>query len=221
MRLLLIRHGQTPANVRGELDTGNPGPGLTALGRAQAASIPAALADESIDAVFASALIRTQQTAAPLARARGLAVTVLDGIHEIEAGDLEMATDHASYKTYLGTCFAWGSGDRSRSMPGAADGAAFFARFNESIARLSHLSTAAVVTHAAAMRVWVAGTAANIDPMSVARQELDNTGLVILEGSFDAGWRMVSWHGSPLGGEVLVDDAAEDPTGEGIDEALA
>ena len=29
MRLLLIRHGQTPANVRGELDTAAPGPGLT------------------------------------------------------------------------------------------------------------------------------------------------------------------------------------------------
>ena len=221
MRLLLIRHGQTPANVRGELDTGNPGPGLTPLGRAQAASIPAALHAEAIDGVFASALIRTQQTATPLARARGLVVTVLDGTHEIEAGDLEMATDHASYKSYLGTCFAWGSGDRSRVMPGGSDGTAFFDRFDASIAQLGDLGTAAVVTHAAAMRVWVAGTARNIDPRSVARQELDNTGLVVLEGSFTHGWTMVSWHGSPLGGEVLVDDAAEDPTGEGIDEALA
>lgn len=221
MRLLLIRHGQTPANVRGELDTGNPGPGLTALGRAQAASIPAALEAETIDGIFASALIRTQQTAAPLARARGLDVSVLNGIHEIEAGDLEMATDHASYKSYLGTCFAWGSGDRSRTMPGATDGTAFFARFDASIAQLGHLGTAAVVTHAAAMRVWVAGTARNIEPMSVAREELDNTGMVILEGSFDEGWSMVTWQGSPLGGEVLVDDSAEDPTGEGIDEALA
>ena len=30
---LLIRHGQTPSNVAGALDTGRPGPGLTALGR--------------------------------------------------------------------------------------------------------------------------------------------------------------------------------------------
>lgn len=221
MRLLLIRHGQTPANVRGELDTGYPGPGLTSLGRAQAAGVPAALAEERIDGIFASALIRTQQTAAPLASARGLEVEVLDGIHEIEAGDVEMATDHASYRAYLGTCLAWGSGDRSRMMPGATDGTAFFTRFDASIAQLSGLGTAAVVSHAAAMRVWVAGTAKNIDPMSITREELDNTGLVVLEGSFDDGWDLVSWHGSPLGGDVLVDDSAEDPTGEGIEEALA
>ena len=32
MRLLLIRHGQTPSNVLGLLDTAVPGPGLTDLG---------------------------------------------------------------------------------------------------------------------------------------------------------------------------------------------
>ena len=220
MRLLLIRHGQTPANVRGELDTGRPGPSLTPLGRAQAASVPAALADEVIDAVFASTLVRTEQTAAPLATARGLDIGVLEGVHEIEAGDMEMATDHASYKSYLETCVAWGSGDRARMMPGATDGAAFFDRFDRSIARLDGLRTAAVFSHAAAMRVWVAGTARNIEPIWVTRQELDNTGLVVLEGSPSTGWELVRWLGDPLGGEVLEDDSAQDPTGEGIDEAL-
>jgi broad specificity phosphatase PhoE len=220
MRLLLIRHGQTPANVRGELDTGRPGPSLTPLGRAQAASLPAALAAESIDAVFASALVRTAQTAAPLAAACGLEVAVLDGTHEIEAGDLEMATDHDSYRAYLETCIAWGSGDRARRMPGGTDGRAFFERFDASIARAGSHSTAVVVSHAAAMRVWVAGTARNIEPISVTRQELDNTGLVVLEGSPDTGWDLVDWHGEPLGGDLLGDDSAEDPTGEGIDEAL-
>ncbi len=220
MRLLLIRHGQTPANVRGELDTGVPGPGLTALGRAQAASVPAALADERIEAVFASTMVRTQQTAAPLATALGLEIGVLDGIHEIEAGDVEMATDHASYRAYLTTCLAWGSGDRARMMPGATDGTAFFERYDASIAQLNGFGTVAVVSHAAAMRVWVAGTATNIEPISVTQQELDNTGLIVLEGSPDDGWQLVRWSGEPLGGEVLADDAAEDPTGEGIDEVL-
>jgi broad specificity phosphatase PhoE len=220
MRLLLIRHGQTPANVRGELDTGAPGPSLTPLGRAQAASIPDALRDEPIEAIFASILVRTQQTAAPLASARGLEIAVLDGIHEIEAGDLEMATDHDSYRAYLETCVAWGGGDRERRMPGATDGRTFFERFDSSIARLEGLRTVAVVSHAAAMRVWVAATARNIDPMSVTRKELDNTGLVVLDGSPSAGWELVSWRGDPLGGEVLVDETAEDPTGENLDEAL-
>ncbi len=63
MRLLLVRHGQTAANVRGELDTAPPGPGLTRLGRRQAKAIPGELAAESIDGIYSSALIRTQETA--------------------------------------------------------------------------------------------------------------------------------------------------------------
>ncbi|BCW50626.1 hypothetical protein StoSoilB13_29680 (plasmid) [Arthrobacter sp. StoSoilB13] len=50
MKLLLIRHGQTPGNVAGQLDTAFPGPGLTELGERQAAALPEALADESIQA---------------------------------------------------------------------------------------------------------------------------------------------------------------------------
>jgi probable phosphoglycerate mutase len=221
MRLLLIRHGQTPANVRGELDTAAPGPGLTERGFAQAQNIPGALRDERIDAVFASTLVRTQQTAAPLGDALHLPVTVLRGVHEIEAGEVEMAADHDSYRSYLGTCRAWGLGERDRMMPGASNGHAFFDRFTASIASAAAVDTAVVVTHAAAMRVWVAGTATNIEPEFVTHQDLDNTGLVVLEGSPDDGWALVEWHGTPLGGQVMVDESAIDPTGENVDEALA
>ena len=230
MRLLLIRHGQTPANVRGELDTAAPGPGLTDRGRIQARGIPGALrspgalSGEHITAFFASSLIRTQQTAEPLARALRLPIIVLPGVHEIEAGDVEMATDHESYRAYLGTCMAWGLGERDRMMPGAMSGHAFFDRFSASIATTSASCASprdavVVVTHAAAMRVWVAGSATNIEPAFTAHQELDNTGLVVLEGTPVDGWSLIEWRGTPLGG--MVDDDAVDPTGESIDEALA
>lgn len=221
MRLLLIRHGQTPANVRGELDTGRPGPGLTPLGRAQAASIPAALSGKPLDGVFGSVLVRTQETAAPLAAARGLEVDVLDGIHEIEAGVLEMATDHLSYKAYLETCIAWGSGDRDREMLGASDGHAFFDRFDASIAQLEGMRAAAVFSHGAAMRVWVRASARNFETSGFDMRDLDNTGMAVLEGSPADGWELITWQGTPLGGHVLVDVSAEDPTGTGVDEALA
>ena len=222
MRLLLIRHGQTPANVRGELDTAHPGPGLTRLGHAQAAAIPAALAGEAIGAVFASTLVRTQLTAAPLAASLGVDVRVLPGIHEIEAGDLEMATDHASYRSYLGTAYAWGTGDRDVVMPGGTDGHAFFDRFDTSIGQVlsSGASTAVVVSHGAAMRVWVAGVAANFRTQDAAERDLDNTALIVLEHDASTGWTLVSWSGDPLGGHGLADESAGDPTGESLDEAL-
>ncbi len=220
MRLLLIRHGQTPANVRGELDTAHPGPGLTRLGQLQAAAIPRALANEPIDRLYASTLIRTQLTVAPLAAERGLEVTILDGTHEIEAGDLEMGADHASYRGYLGAAFAWGTGDRDVRMPGGTSGHEFFARFDASIAEVaaSGAETAVVVSHGAAIRVWVAGTCTNIVPGFAAEQDLENTALVVVTGSPETGWILESWSGEPLGGHDLLDETAEDPTGESLDE---
>ena len=51
MKLLLIRHGQTPSNVRGLLDTGAPGAELTKLGHEQARALPKALDGEPIDSI--------------------------------------------------------------------------------------------------------------------------------------------------------------------------
>ncbi len=33
------------------------------------------------------------------------------------------------------------------------------------------------------------------------------------------GWTLLSWQGTPVGGSDLVDDTAEDPTGETLEEA--
>jgi broad specificity phosphatase PhoE len=223
MRLLLIRHGQTPANVLGQLDTAHPGPGLTALGHEQAASIPAALAGEDIDALFASTLVRTQLTAAPLAADRNLAVTVLGGTHEIEAGDLEGRSDRDAVRAYLETVFAWGSGDLDVRMPGGSDGHHFFGRFNADIAEIveSGADTAAVVSHGAAIRVWIAGNATNVPPSFAGDHDLMNTGIVVVEGTFADGWQLIEWAGTPIGGVELADGAADDPAGETLGEARA
>jgi broad specificity phosphatase PhoE len=223
MRLLLIRHGQTPANVLGQLDTAHPGPGLTALGSEQAGRIPAALRNEAIDALFVSTLVRTQLTAAPLAADRGLAATVLGGIHEIEAGDLEGRNDHAAVRSYMETVFAWGAGDLEATMPGGDDGHHFFGRYNADLAEIaeSGAETAAVVSHGAAIRVWVAGSATNVAPSFAGEHDLMNTGIVVVEGSFSEGWRLVEWAGTPIGGTELADATAEDPTGDSLSEARA
>jgi probable phosphoglycerate mutase len=41
-----------------------------------------------------------------------------------------------------------------------------------------------------------------------------------LDGSPADGWTLLSWQGTPVGGSDLVDDTAEDPTGETLDEAI-
>ena len=107
MRLLLIRHGQTTSNVMHALDTSAPGADLTELGRTQAAVIPEVLSDERIDGLYVSNLVRTQQTAQPLADARALTPITRLGIREISAGALEMRSDDEALKEYIEVVFGW------------------------------------------------------------------------------------------------------------------
>ncbi|MEU6664974.1 histidine phosphatase family protein [Streptomyces sp. NPDC046727] len=214
MRLLLVRHGETPSNVDRLLDTAVPGPGLTPLGEAQAAALPAALADEDIEALYASTLIRTQLTAAPLAAARGLDVLVRDGIRELSAGDLEMLPGHSPQgERYLRTVFAWAAGDTALRMPGGESGEEALARYDAVVAEAaaSGARTVAMVSHGAAIRVWTAARAHNVDVAFARARPLENTGVVILEGSPSDGWKALSWEGA------LVAPAGESgPAGEAL-----
>ena len=92
MRLILVRHGQSPSNIERLIDTTVPGPSLTELGQAQARHSPTPWRRCPIDAIYASTLVRTQLTAAPLAAQRALPVQVRDGLREVRAGDLELAS---------------------------------------------------------------------------------------------------------------------------------
>ena len=222
MKLLLIRHGETPGNVLGQLDTDHPGPGLTELGERQAEAMARALANEPIAALYASTLIRTQITAAPLARLHALEVEVLEGLHEIEAGSLEKLTDHESHKRYMGTVISWAAGELDRRMPAGPDGHAFFERFDAAIARVAERAameqhrTVAVVSHGAAIRTWAGLRAEGADHEFAARHVLANTVIVAVEGNPATGWNLLHWDGSPVGGLALADPAAEDPTGRDV-----
>jgi len=218
MKLLLIRHGQTPGNVAGQLDTAFPGPGLTQLGERQASALPEALADEGIEALYTSTLLRTHRTVAPLAKATGLEPTILDGVHEIEAGALEKKTDHQSHLRYMSTVFAWTGGELEVRMPGAFNGHDFFARFDASVQQVAAAghSTAAIVSHGAAIRCWAGRRATDIDTRFAETHQLPNTGVVALEGDPEDGWRVLHWDQIPVGGMAMEDQTAEDPTGEAL-----
>lgn len=216
MRLLLIRHGQTPANVNGVLDAEVPGPGLTELGQQQADALPAALADRGIERLFVSTMVRTQITAAPLAASLGLEPVVLPGLREIEAGDTQGKRDEVSVQMYISTVHGWSAGDRSTRMPGAESGDEFFARYDDAVRQIleSGVDVAAAFSHGAAIRTWASAAADNTPDHFGTQRHLENTGIVELEGSFDDGWRLVDWEGEPVGGEQLIDRTAQDPTGE-------
>lgn len=216
MRLLLIRHAQTPSNLGSLLDTDIPGAGLTALGERQAAALPEALEGEDIDVLYASTLIRTQLTAAPLAAARGLDVLVRDGIREVSAGDLEMEPGGSERgRAYMRTVLAWATGDTGLRMPGGETGAETLARYDAVVAEAaaSGAGTVAMVSHGAVIRLWTACRTHNLDAAFIAEHRLANTGMVVLEGSPADGWKALTWDGA------LVTPAGEPgPTGRTVEQ---
>lgn len=208
MRLTLIRHGQTPSNVTGLLDTAPPGPGLTEMGRKQAEAIPRALRVDPVQAVFSSDQLRAQQTASPLADARGLEVVSLPGLREISAGDLEMAGDAQSIHRYISTLWGWLEGDLRRRIPGGPDGVETLERYDAAIAEIvsdvGPGGSVVAVSHGAAIRVWTALRAVNLGGDFGQYNHLGNTAAVVLEAADGRDWHMVSYTSEALGGRRLT-----------------
>jgi broad specificity phosphatase PhoE len=211
-----MRHGQTHANVSGELDTAHPGLDLTDLGRAQAAAAAKAIADERLDAIYVSSRVRTHQTAAPTAEDRGLEPVQLDGLQEIDAGDFEMRSDHDAVAGYIGSVATWLEGHLAHRMPGGETGEEFLARYDAAVRTIVEAGhdAALIVSHGAALRTWVSTRMVPHPDAPPATQPLHNTALIVLEGDHESGWEMVSWQGHPVGGDFLDDPTAEDPTGD-------
>jgi len=193
MRLILIRHGRTASNTSFVLDTAFPGADLDELGREQAESLVERWPDEPIEAIYVSNLLRTQQTAAPLAAARGLVPVILPGLKEISAGEDELSMDSTRY---VDTLLKWHAGDLTARIPGGEEAAGFFARYDDAIAQIAGAGhqVAALVSHGAALRVWAAERADGF-AVALGAAHLDNTGVLIVEGSPAAGWQLLSLDG--------------------------
>jgi probable phosphoglycerate mutase len=181
---------------------------LTELGTLQAQALVAALEDQPVEAIYASSLTRTQLTAAPLAAERDLPVVVRDGLREVTAGDFEMCSDVDSVEAYLSTVFAWSAGDLARQMPGGETGLETLGRYDAVVADASEAASAVLVSHGAAIRMWVAARASNVDVAFARTHALDNTGFIVAEGDPANGWRVLSWTGA------LIEDATGGPGGE-------
>lgn len=88
--LILIRHGETQAAVRGQnfpMVGGQGDPALHPDGERQAQAVGARLRDEPISAIYVTTMRRTHQTAAPLASHMGLTPRVEPDLREVFLGD--------------------------------------------------------------------------------------------------------------------------------------
>jgi broad specificity phosphatase PhoE len=216
MRLILLRHGQTQSNVDHLIDTAVPGPFLTELGHAEAAAVPGALVDQTIDAIYVSTQHRSQQTGAPLSKARTMEPNIRDGIREISAGDYDGKTDKETVAKFVAIEAAWVAGQLDLRMPGADTGREVIARFDGVVKEAFDAGHESVifVSHGSMIRTWAAFRAENIAADFVPKNPLHNTGMIVLEGNPTHGWKVITWVEEAIGGAAVDDQGAAGATSD-------
>jgi broad specificity phosphatase PhoE len=192
-----IRHAQSEANASGIIDTDVPGPGLSPEGKGQAEQLAHQLGRKGYDSVYASTMIRTQQTAAPLAAELGKQVQVLPGIQEINAGWFNGKPEAMAKSTYMVAPMNWLNGDVANSIPGSVSGKEFNDQFTAAVNKIynSGHHNPVVFSHLNSIMVWTLMNAQNAKDSLMSSHPLPNTGRVVISGNPMTGWTLVDWDG--------------------------
>lgn len=219
-KLILVRHGQTEANVARRLDTRLPGARLTETGEGQAHAFGSSLTGRLPQAVVASEALRARQTAGFIERASGIVVQVREGIHEAQAGDLEDRSDRASHETYASVFHSWHAGELGARMPGGESGEDVLERYlpvvdslrSQYLDGVDDEGDVLVVSHGAAIRL-VAGYLSGIDGTFSADTHLDNTQTIELAPTAGGGWTVMRWGALLPPFSAPAADVVDDPMG--------
>jgi broad specificity phosphatase PhoE len=193
--LTFIRHAESEANASGTINTEMPGPGLSPEGQGQAQQL--AHAHHDFDAIYASTMVRTQQTAAPLASEMGKQVEVLPGLQEINAGWYDGKPTSMAASTYLVAPSDWLNGDIQNSIPGSVSGKEFNDRFTAAVDKIynSGHSKPVVFSHLYSIMYWTLLNTKNGKDSLATSHPLPNVGRVTITGNPMTGWTLVDWDG--------------------------
>lgn len=216
MRVTFVRHAESEANANHIIDTTIPGPGLTEKGRQQSEALVDKLGDNNYDAIYASTMLRTQQTATPMSQYLGLPIQVIDGISEIPAGSLE-GKDQDTYGTaYILAALKWaglvptppGEDPLGATQPGTDfDGHDFNNGVNNALKTMYDKGdrNAIVFSHGGTIMFWTIMNAKNLSlaekGMLLSQHTLGNTDYVVIEGNPEDGWTLVDWNGQKFAPE--------------------
>jgi broad specificity phosphatase PhoE len=195
--LTFIRHAESTANADAVAATTVPGPPLTPLGQEQAETLAGKLKGDKYDGVYASQMVRTQQTAAPSAKALGEQVTVLPGLNEISAGWFEGVAMKDTSGTFLLGPEGWLRGDRRYGIPGSIDGDQFNNAFTAAVQKIYDSGEEKPVAFSSglAIMMWTLLNARNGKPSLLNDHPLPNVGRVVVTGNPMNGWTLKDWDG--------------------------
>ncbi|MFD5013892.1 bifunctional RNase H/acid phosphatase [Streptomyces chartreusis] len=178
---VLLRHGETPLTPQKRFSgSGGTDPSLSDVGREQAERVGAALARRgTVQAVVASPLTRTRETAGIVAAHLGLDVTVDDGLRETDFGAWEGLTFGEVRERYADDLNAWLADPEARPT---GDGESFAATATRIAATRDKLvaayagRTVLLVSHVTPIKTFVC-LALGAPPESLFRMELSAASL--------------------------------------------
>ena len=156
---LLVRHGQTAANVDNLL-VGRQDVVLTMVGHQQAARVGRAVRDLEPEALVSSPLLRTRQTAAAIGEQAMLMPEIEDDIAEFSFGDFEGWTEHDALAQHPHLrALIRGEAHPDETWPNGESGTTFLARIFAGLGRIvaAHPNRrVVVVTHGGVIGSFVA-----------------------------------------------------------------
>ncbi|WP_433449980.1 bifunctional RNase H/acid phosphatase [Streptomyces sp. CA-142005] len=178
---VLLRHGETPLTPQKRFSgSGGTNPSLSAAGREQAHRTAEALARRgTIEAVIASPLTRTRETAAVVATRLGLDVTIEDGLRETDFGAWEGLTFGEVRDRHPDDLNAWLADPEAHPTGGGesfAETATRIAATRDKLVAAHAGRTVLLVSHVTPIKTFVR-LALGAPPESVFRMELSAASL--------------------------------------------
>ena len=194
-RLILIRHGQTHANIARILDTALPGAPLTDQGIIQARRLGRVLlpSRERMTEIVTSHALRARQTGAGAVAGLhhlvgpGVRLRHEAGLHEVQAGEIEGRSDFDAHRRFMEIFHSWLHGDFGAKVPGGESADDVLARYLPVLRALVAEDSAFPLddAHASSDSASTRGPA-DATGSAASRGPADATGSASTRGSADA-----------------------------------
>ncbi len=193
-RVTLVRHGRTAWNAQTRIQ-GHVDIALDDMGLWQAKRVADALREEDVSRVYSSDLARARHTAAPLAGALGLNLTVDPGLRERHFGAFEGLTFAQIDQHHVDGANRWRTRDPDFAPAGGETLRHFQQRAVEAVTRIAALHAAAhivIVTHGGVLdAMYRAGARIAIDAPRSWHIGNGSIHRMLFTGQ---GWTVVGWN---------------------------
>jgi broad specificity phosphatase PhoE len=100
MKLYLVRHGESEANIQHIISNRQSPFGLTSRGKGQANALAENLKDIPITAIYSSPVLRARETAEILSQKFHIQYQITEALREYDCGILEEKSDEESWKLH-------------------------------------------------------------------------------------------------------------------------